>query len=81
METVIGIVKRMLFGTLYLLLIKLHVKIRESTGLITGVCVERYWILVDCWVGGKFPNVKPMRFANGCPKLKLGVTADTGYDH
>ncbi len=70
----IGTVKRMLLGTEYLLLIKFAVNIKLSTGEITGVCVDSICILVDCGdAKGYVPNVKPMRFANGCPKLKLGV--------
>ena len=76
---VIGTVNKMLFGTLYLLLIKLQVNIKLSTGEITGVEVERYWTLVDWTVGGYVPNVKPIRFPNGCPNDNDGVWGDTGY--
>jgi hypothetical protein len=65
----------------YLLDTKLQVKIKESTGEMTGVCVERYWILVDCRVGGNVPKVKPMRFAKGCENVKLRHWALAGNAH
>jgi hypothetical protein len=47
---------------------------------MTGVCVEILDIKFSCcrW---KITERLSMRFANGCPKLKIGVVADTGYDH
>jgi hypothetical protein len=54
---------------------------RESTGEMTGVVVERYWILVDCRVGGYVPKVKPRRFPNGCAKVKLGHCEFAGNSH
>ena len=50
----------------------------ESTGDITGVCVLKYCMLLDCVVGGYVPNVCPMRFAKGCPNVKDGHTAVWG---
>ena len=78
---VIATENRMLFGTLYFELTKLQVRINESTGDITGVEVERYWMLLDWVVGGYFPNVCPIRLPNGCPNVNDGVSGDTGYDH
>jgi hypothetical protein len=60
---------------------KLQVNINESTGDISGVCVERYWILVDCREGGYVPNVKPMRLANGWANVRLGHWGVVGKFH
>ena len=52
---------------------------RESTGEITGVYVDKYWILLDWSVGGYVPNVSPARLPNGCANVRLGHCADAGY--
>jgi hypothetical protein len=57
-----GNVKNTSFGMLYLLLTKLHVRIRESVGEITGVLVDKIWILVVCgFAKGYVPKVIPRR--------------------
>jgi hypothetical protein len=57
-----GRVKNTSLGIEYLLLTKLHVRINESVGDMTGVSVDNIWILVGCgFAKGYVPNVKPMR--------------------
>ena len=60
-ELAIGIVYRILFGMLYLLFTKLQQKIRLSTGDMTGVCVDKYWMFEDDTNCGYVPNVRPTR--------------------
>jgi hypothetical protein len=37
-------------------------------------------MLLDCKIGGYFPNVCPIKLPNGCPNVNDGVCADAGYD-
>ena len=74
----IGTLYRILFGILYLLETKLQQNMSESTGEITGVCVDRYWILDVCNVGGYVPNVRPTRLPQFCENVRLGVCAEAG---
>jgi hypothetical protein len=61
-----GRVKNTSLGIEYLLLTRLHVRIRESVGDMTGVLVDKIWILVVCGdAKGYVPNVAPIKF----PKL------------
>ena len=74
----IGTLYRILLGMLYLLDIRLQQKISESTGLITGVWVDKYWIL-DVWsVGGYVPNVSPIKLPKLWLNVKLGHCAEAG---
>ena len=66
---------------LYLELTRLQVNMRESTGEMTGVWVERNWILVDCRVGGYVPNVCPTRLPHGCENVRLGHCGLAGKFH
>jgi hypothetical protein len=57
-----GRVKNTSLGIEYLLLTRLHVRINESVGDMTGVSVDKIWILVGCgFAKGYVPKVKPMR--------------------
>jgi hypothetical protein len=58
-----GRVKNTSLGIEYLLLTKLQVRIRESVGDMTGVSVDKIWMLVGCgFAKGYVPNVKPIKF-------------------
>jgi hypothetical protein len=61
---------------------KLHVRISESVGVLTGVSVDKIWILVGCgFAKGYVPNVNPRRLPKDCPNVSLGVWATKGNAH
>ena len=60
----IGTVNKTLLGIEYLLFIKLQVSMSESTGLITGVCVDKSCTFTELICAGYFPKVCPSKFPN-----------------
>ena len=56
-DDAMGIVYRILLGIEYFEFTKLQQNMRESTGDITGVCVDKYWMFEDDTNCGYVPNV------------------------
>ena len=56
-----GTLYKMFDGIEYLLEIRLQQNMSESTGEITGVWVDKYWMFDVCSVGGYVPNVAPIK--------------------